>query len=198
MRSKLLHASTGLVLGLMAGLAASADGPATDPEKARFERQFLEQMPHHHQMGLPMLQMCEQKATHGDLKNLCRETASKQQGEAEQMRGWLQSWYQGKGAMSKAEMNRMMSESKTDMAKLQAATGQDFDRVFMMTLMKHHRQGIQMSKDAETRVEHPELKDLARKMAEDQQTDNQRMEGWLHEWYPGRSGGGDDASHESH
>ncbi len=49
-----------------------------------------------------------------------------------------------------------------DMAKLQAATGKPFDRLFLDMMIPHHQMAIDMSKEAITKAEHAEIKAMAR------------------------------------
>lgn len=159
-----------------------ADEPASKPAQAANEQHFLAMMPHHHEMGFPMLDMCQQKATHQELKAFCERIESSQKQESQQMTAWLQSWYGGKGEMPKAEMDTMMAQSQKDMAKLQSTSGAEFDTAFIRILMEHHRMGTRMSEPMQTRAAHAELKQLAGKMTKDQQEENRQLERWLRDW----------------
>jgi uncharacterized protein (DUF305 family) len=150
-----------------------------------FERHFLDMMSHHHQHGIEMANVCETKAQHSELKQLCSKMAADQKRETDQMESWLQSWHQGKGAMPKAEMDKMMAEHKKHMAMLNAATGEKFDHAFLPMMTKHHQQAIPQAKQCQTKAEHAELKDLCTKMTTEQSKEASQMQTWHKQWQQG-------------
>ncbi len=56
----------------------------------------------------------------------------------------------------------MKMDMQGDMAKLQAATGKRFDRAFIDMMIPHHQMAIDMAKEATTKAEHAEIKEMAR------------------------------------
>lgn len=194
MRRKNVIALAALALAVLTpGNALWADEPAQGKAGA-FERRFLEKMPHHHRGAVEMANVCQQKASHAELKPFCQNIASDQSQEQKQMEGWLQSWYQGQGAMPRAEMDKMMAQHKQDMAKLNAASGEQFDREFLMSMTKHHQQGQPEMKRCTTRAGHQELKQLCTKMAGEQQKENGQMQQWQRAWF-GAAGKAASGSH---
>lgn len=73
---------------MMAEMEAMRAMPA-----AEFERFFLEQMIAHHTAALQPARQCSGKASHTQLKDLCRGIVSAQVGEIRLMRSWLCHWY---------------------------------------------------------------------------------------------------------
>ena len=147
-----------------------------------FERQFLEMMSHHHQGGVEMANLCQTKAQHAELKQLCTKMAADQKKEADQMQGWLQTWHQGKGTMPKGEMDKMMAEHKQHMAMLNSASGEKFDHTFLPLMAKHHKQVIPQAKQCQTKATHGELKELCTKMSAEQSKEASQMQTWHREW----------------
>jgi uncharacterized protein (DUF305 family) len=158
---------------------AVADEPAANPTKATFEQHFLEMMSHHHGAGIEMANVCQQKAQLADLKQMCGKMAAEQKKESDQMQGWLGSWYQGKGGMPKAEMDKMMAEHKAHMQKLNSAQGAAFDQVFLQLMTKHHEQAIPKAKQCQASASHAELKSLCADMVQSQTRDRSAMQQML-------------------
>ena len=69
----------------------------------------------------------------------------------------------------------MKMDHGADLVKLRAASATAFDRLFLDTMIHHHRMAIDMSKDAATKAEHAELKTFARRMAAKQQAEVAEM-----------------------
>jgi uncharacterized protein (DUF305 family) len=76
-----------------------------------------------------------------------------------------------------------------DMTLIAAATNSqpsptfnDADVMFAQQMIPHHQQAIEMAELASTRASDPEIKELASKIQEDQQSEIETMQGWLAEW----------------
>jgi uncharacterized protein (DUF305 family) len=69
----------------------------------------------------------------------------------------------------------MKMDPAADMAKLQAAEGGAFDRLFLDTMTYHHNMAVDMSKDAAAKAEHAELKTFARRAVAKQQAEVAEM-----------------------
>lgn len=170
--------------------AARAQESAAAKGSAAFEQRFLEMMTHHHRGGVEMANLCQSKAQHQELKPFCSQLAGSQQKEADQMQGWLTAWYQGKGGMPKAEMDKMMAQHKQHMTKLNAATGEQFDHTFLQLMTMHHQQAVPEAKTCSARASHQELKALCMKMSGEQQKEIGQMQAWMKQW-------GNHAGHKS-
>lgn len=77
---------------------------------------------------------------------------------------------------------------------LAGKTGDDFDRVFISTMIEHHQGAIDMAKLAESRAKHEEIKALSRDIISAQEQEIAEMKQWLRDW--GYSA--DDQMHMSH
>lgn len=61
-----------------------------------------------------------------------------------------------------------------------------YDLQFIDTMSMHHQHGIDMAKLAVSKAHNAELRELAGKMASDQQKDIAQLKGWRDQWYPKR------------
>lgn len=166
-----------LLLPLLAAVALTF-GP-TAAHAANFDQQFLGKMIPHHQMGVDMAQECIQKATHGELKDLCRQIASKQQEESGKMSSWLDSWYRGQPGAKPSAMKNMQK----NMQDLKAMTGAEYEIHFMNEMSSHHREALKDIEPCVSRASHGELKNLCTTMAADQRKEIEQMHGWLCDWH---------------
>lgn len=168
----LLVALTGLV---SASAAATASEPAPDQRTARYEVDFLTGMIDHHAMAVHMAMMCQEKASHDELRQMCEDIAASQQQEIETMQGWLRDWY---GVAYAPEM-RMDG----GMRRLMSATGADFEILFMESMIRHHTRAVREAETCQERAYHPELVQLCDDIETVQLREIETMSDWLCEWY---------------
>lgn len=167
-----------LIYSVFAGITpVLANGPAQDPDTAKFETDFMQKMIDHHHMATEMAKVCLQKATHEELRSMCQNIIDSQTKEIQEMQSWLQSWYQ----ITKEPM--MMAEGEQMMNQLNAASGDEFDKMFMQMMIEHHTTAIQEATPCVQRAEHQELKDLCQNIITSQQQEIQQMQTWLAQWY---------------
>ena len=149
-----------------------------------YDLHYIDMTIMHHEQGVEMARLAEQKGQNARVKTFAKKTADDQQRDIAELRGHRQHWYSDRpemdhsqmtahmehmSAKDKAMMQDMMHHSQEDMQKLQAAEGAAFDRLFLDTMTHHHQMAIDMSKDAVAKAEHREIKDLARKTITKQQ-----------------------------
>jgi uncharacterized protein (DUF305 family) len=80
------------------------------------------------------------------------------------------------GMMGAGTMEQMMGGS------MQETMGGDAtDAMFLNMMIPHHQQAIYMSRQALDKAEHPEIKDLARKIIDEQSAEIEQMQGYLKE-----------------
>lgn len=109
---------------------------------------FAQNMIPHHRQAVEMGTMAAEKASDPEIKQLAAQIKAAQDPEITTLTSWLSAW--GKptapaiGHESMA-MPGMMSDA--EMAKLEAASGTDFDRMFAQMMIAHHNGAIQMAKD---------------------------------------------------
>lgn len=60
---------------------------------AEFEITFMRQLIRHHQRAIQMAATCTERASHGELVEMCEEIIETQSAEIVQLRTWLCKWY---------------------------------------------------------------------------------------------------------
>lgn len=148
---------------------------------AEFEQSFLQQMIQHHRSGIEMAKLASDHTSRAELKEFANKMIANQQQEIDKMSGWLKSWY---NASPKEVANEAADkEMKMHMSMLSGKKDADFDKAFLDMMPKHHHAAVEMSEQAEKKATHPELKELAAKMAKDQQQEIKQLKDWAQSWF---------------
>ena len=100
---------------------------------------FAEMMIPHHQQAIEMSDLALKNSTNPEVLALAQKIKDAQAPEIEQMKSW--------GASSMAHMGHMMDGMLSDeeMSALAAASGSEFDRLFLEGMIKHHEGAIEMA-----------------------------------------------------
>ncbi len=148
-----------------------------------YDLQFLDTMIAHHQGAVDMARPAETKAQHVELKEMARNIIRDQEREIAQMKQWREGWYAGKPEAMNMDMPGMMDSMKgMDMNKLNAASGNEFDLMFLDMMTPHHQGALVMAREALTKAEHPEIKRLAQQIITSQEAEIAQMKGWKQVW----------------
>ena len=154
---------------MMSAAPSTADGQHNAADLA-----FAQQMIVHHQGAIEMADLAPTRAASQSVKDLAVRIKAAQGPEIQQMQGWLTSWAaampsstnasssedtsgmdhgmsgMGKegemtsgGVTTTMSMPGMMSEA--DMQQLTAASGTDFDRLFLQQMIVHHQGALEMA-----------------------------------------------------
>ncbi|HEX7318621.1 MAG TPA: DUF305 domain-containing protein [Pyrinomonadaceae bacterium] len=144
-----------------------------------YDLHYIDMTIMHHEQGVEMARLAQEKGADARVKAFAKKTADDQQRDILMLRGHRQHWYSDRPQMDHALMmahmqsmpghQNMKMDPEEDMRKLQAAEGRAFDRLFLDTMTHHHKMAVDMSKEAMTKAEHAEIKDLARKTVTKQQ-----------------------------
>ena len=144
-----------------------------------YDLHYIDMTIMHHEQGVEMARLAQQKGADARVKAFAKKTADDQQRNIGVLRGHRQHWYSNHPQMDHSQMmahmqsmpghQNMRMDPQADMAKLQAAEGREFDRLFLDTMTHHHKMAVDMSKEAATKAEHAEIKELARKTVAKQQ-----------------------------
>jgi len=139
---------------------------------APFDLQFIDTMTQHHQGAIDMAKMAQPKAQNPQIKAFAAQIIQDQQREISQMKQWRDTWYPGKSPAHNMEMPGMKASmegmSHEEMQKMESLQGADFDHHFVDMMIPHHEGAISMAKEALSRAQHPELKQLAEQIIEAQ------------------------------
>ena len=151
-----------------------------------YDLQFIDTMTHHHQGALDMAKVAVEKTNNQELKAFAQKIIKDQEKEIEQMKDWREKWYSGKPAAMNMEMPGMSEGMKMmmgdEMKKFEAATGKEFDLMFLDMMTPHHQGAITMGREALTKAEHPEIKMLANQIIKAQDAEIKQMADWKAKW----------------
>ena len=162
------------LFALVAALAVGAAALPHEPGSAArhdspYDLSFIDMMMMHHRQGLAMARLAEDRGQLPELKEFAQRVIADQEKDNSELQGLRDRFYAGEPKADKMRMGgmtmtaaEMRRTSEADMRKLQAATGGEFDRLFLDILTKHHQMAISMSRDAVRRAEHAEVKEFAR------------------------------------
>ena len=104
---------------------------------------FAQMMIPHHQQAVDMSALAQTRSTNPDVLALAKQISAAQLPEIEQMRGWLTRAGASMDMGHSMHMDGMLSEDQ--MTKLSAASGTEFDRLFLEGMIAHHEGAIAMA-----------------------------------------------------
>jgi uncharacterized protein (DUF305 family) len=155
---------------------------ALEPLKgAEFEQSFLEQMIQHHRSGIDMAKLVSDHTKRPELQQFAQKMIAAQQGEIDKMTAWLKEWY--KASPKDIANPTADKEMKMHMPMLSDKHDTDFDKAFLQMMPQHHHMAVEMAEQAEKKGTHAELKELAAKIAKDQNQEIKQMKSWAESWF---------------
>jgi uncharacterized protein (DUF305 family) len=163
----------GLLLGYVGGLLTPG---LTRPADASAEAGFARDMSTHHAQAVEMAMLAHEKASDPDVRTLGADIALTQQAQIGMMQTWLREWSldptgsqprmtwmpEGSGAVKDGLMPGMATDAERE--QLRAATGHDFDVLFLRLMLDHHLGGIHMAEGVLKLSDEPEVRRLAESM----------------------------------
>ena len=134
------------------------------------EQEFVPMMLQHHQDGIEMARIAEQKATSSEVKALARKIREGQERESREMKPFASQADTPRGTTGQAphqpQHQAHMQASKQAIERVRTATGKAVDIAFLEEMAKHHEMAIRMTK--ETHFENARLRSMADKMVASQ------------------------------
>jgi uncharacterized protein (DUF305 family) len=150
-----------------------------------YDLHYIDMTVMHHEQGVEMARLAEEKGADARVRTFAKKTADDQQRDIAVLRGHRQQWYSDRPLMDHAQMTahmqampghqNMKMDPEADMAKLRAAEGRAFDRLFLDTMTHHHQMAVDMSKEAQKKAEHAEIRQFATKAVAKQQAEIAEM-----------------------
>lgn len=148
---------------------------------------FAQQMIVHHRGALAMAEMAQGRAQSPEVQALAERVTAAQGPEIDAMSSWLRAWGQdipegmSMEGMSMenmdmggdAEMPGMMSSEQ--MSELEAASGTEFDRMWLSGMIAHHEGAVEMSRTEQDQGANPQALALAEVIAADQTAEIDEM-----------------------
>ena len=130
------------------------------------EAQFVPMMTKHHQDGIEMAKREEGSGASAEVKALAAKIRQAQERELAEMQGHAAHGAAASEMASHAEHQKMEEQSQATMKRLQNASGEELDRVFLDEMAKHHQMAIDMV--GRTTFKNAQMRQMAQKMAADQ------------------------------
>jgi uncharacterized protein (DUF305 family) len=171
----LLVITAGTAVSVSAQVLEIPDSPTRAGE--HFEENFLMNMIDHHAMAVEMAGLCDSRAEHGELIDMCHAIVTAQTNEIEMMQGWLAGWY---GILYEPQMD---SEDMHEIEMLADLAGMHFEMMFLEMMIAHHGDAVKAAGPCTVGAQHDELVDLCEAIQAVQINEIEQMQTWLCEWY---------------
>jgi uncharacterized protein (DUF305 family) len=188
----LLGAALGTALPLVGGVSAQSEGGPVDVG-------FAQDMSVHHRQAVLMAGLARDRSADPAIRLLAFDIETNQLEQIGQMQGWLSLWNaaalptgrymtwmtgadsipgmagmaHGSGPAGVAAMPGMAAPA--DLDRLRAASGAQFDMLFLQLMLRHHQGGAPMAQYAAQHGEIPQVRNLAEKMVVSQGAESEYM-----------------------
>lgn len=141
-----------------------------------YDAMFLDMMVNHHQQAVDMANEVLEGGSDENVKALARKIQADQEKEIAQMEAWRQQWYADQPRMSAVQIGEHM---EMDMPHGPSVDALDPDHRFLVQMIPHHEGAVLMSHEALEKAEHPELKQMAQTIIDEQQKEIAQMQKML-------------------
>jgi uncharacterized protein (DUF305 family) len=154
-------------------------------EQKPFDLQFIDQMIPHHEGALMSSEHMISNSKRPEMRQLYENIQKSQSEQIEQMQEWREEWYgdaaeQSSGMMGDGQTGSMMGNNEMMGGSMQGMMGGNaLDTMFLKMMIPHHQMAVDMSEEALSKAEHPELRDLAQKIRDEQSSEIELMQGYL-------------------
>jgi uncharacterized protein (DUF305 family) len=154
-------------------------------EQKPFDLQFIDQMIPHHEGALMSSEHMISNSKRPEMRQLYENIQKSQSKQIEQMQEWREEWYgdaaeQSSGMMGDGQTGSMMGNNEMMGGSMQGMMGGNaLDTMFLKMMIPHHQMAVDMSEEALSKAEHPELRDLAQKIRDEQSSEIELMQGYL-------------------
>lgn len=129
----------------------------------------LDHMIEHHQMALDMARAVGERGASPEVRQLAQAVIRSQATEIDSMKAWRARWFADAPASPAmpAEHAAMMG-MHMDMTGLQATSGAELDRLFLLDMIPHHGGAVMMASHAQKMSRRPEIVALSRSIIAEQ------------------------------
>jgi uncharacterized protein (DUF305 family) len=119
------------------------ENSSTADQFGSVDRMFAQMMIPHHEQAVEMSELAKTRSNNPEVLALAQQIHDAQAPEIELM----QSWLAGEGAVDMMDHNMGMDGmlDEADMVRLEAATGTQFDKLFLEGMIAHHEGALQMT-----------------------------------------------------
>lgn len=145
---------------------------------------FAQGMIPHHEQAVEMAGLAADRSESPEVQDLAARIEGAQGPEIEQMQGLLADWGEEEmgdmGGMDMEGMEGMEGMASADeMAELEAASGTEFDQLFLTLMIEHHEGAVAMAEAEVADGQNAEAQDLAQAIIDAQQSEIDEMQGLL-------------------
>ena len=170
-------------MGSMMNAEGMSGGMATGSfdEDQPFDLQFINQMIVHHQMAIMSSEHMISDSERPELRQLTENIQRSQSEQIEQMQEWRNEWHPDDTEQAPGMSNDMMDDGMMSGSMQGMMGGDTANAMFLRMMIPHHQDAIDMSEEALERAEHPELKELAQTIIDEQSAEIELMQGYLDE-----------------
>ena len=152
-----------------------------------FDEQYIAGMLAHHEGAVNMSEQALAKSTRPEIRQLASDIIASQSDEMRKMTMWQENWgYEKTYSGGHGAHGGGGTEMAADMVDMQEALrdkeGAAYDKEFLVQMILHHSQAVEMSRPAEKNAAHTELKMLARDVITAQESEIQKMKQWQQDW----------------
>jgi uncharacterized protein (DUF305 family) len=141
---------------------------------------FARDMVPHHEQAIVMAQMVPTNTTNQQVVGLANRITTAQVQEIQAFRAWLMQWQVPEGSDAAGHslpMHGMVDQATMD--KLQSLRGAEFDRLWLTSMIEHHRGAIAMAQEEAAHGHNPDVTYLARSIIAAQQAEIAEMKQML-------------------
>jgi len=177
---------TDSMMGSMMGAGGMRDSQmmhSFDEEEKPFDLQFIDMMIPHHQSALMSSEHMISNSKRPEMRQLYENIQKSQYEQIEQMQEWRKEWYpdaeQPSGMMGEEQTGSMMGNGMMDGSMQGMMGGSALDTMFLKMMIPHHQMAVDMSNEALSKAEHPELRELAQEIRDEQSSEIKLMQGYL-------------------
>lgn len=159
--------------------ASSAAGSQVSAEHNAADTMFAQMMTPHHKQAVKMSDiMLAKDGIDTDVRNLATKIKDAQGPEIQTMTGWLKKWGEPtEMGMGGHGMEGMMSGDQ--LKKLESARGTDASRLFLESMIGHHKGAVGMAEDEISDGQNPQAIALAEEIIKTQQAEIKKMQDLL-------------------
>ena len=154
-----------------------------DEEEKPFDLQFIDKMIPHHQSALMSSEHMISNSKRPEIRQLYENIQKSQSEQIEQMQEWRKEWYpdaeQPSGMMGAEQTGSMIGNGMMDGSMQGMMGGNALDTMFLKMMIPHHQMAVDMSDEALSKAEHPELRELAQEIRDEQSSEIMLMQGYL-------------------
>ncbi len=140
---------------------------------------FVKDMIPHHEQAVVMSDLALSQAGSPAVKDLATRIKAAQAPEIATMQGWLTAWGEDAagghdmGSMDMGGMKGMASDE--ELSALRAASGTEFDKLYLKDMTAHHEGAVEMAKAEIAKGKDPAAKTLAQQITSSQEKEITEM-----------------------